>query len=833
MKTRFAAALLLLLSMFAHAQGLRFEGSDHPIAQRTSLHVPAKGGFPIRGEMTVRFDFMMFPGVRNGYLFRLQSGGKGQHPTIDFFYDGVASDNDFELIWTGQRFISSLRIPKTELDPLRQWTRIEVTLDARRDSVHLRIGDRYRCDNAVNLPDLPEPVLWFGMSASLIDVPSFAIRNLEIAGSGKQFRFPLDENNGTLARCTRTWQYGAVENPVWLINETFRWKKLRTLTSKQFLCVGYDKARQEVYAFDKDTIRFFNLTENTARKQAFRNPCPVATFLGTSFLDPRDGRIYAYEAYYEGELAGKVPAVARLNPEGNTWEAYSYETLPMQMHHHDQYVDTLRHRLMLFGGFGNRRYNGDFYAFDLDRRAWQRLPQPEGEKVWPRYFASMGYLPAEDKLFIFGGKGNEIGDQIVGGDYMYNLCEVDPNSLTVRKRWDIPWEGENCVAVRGMVFVEAGYFYTLCYPESRTDSELHLNRFAIRDGAREVLADPIPIYSDKITTNANLYYDDVTGRFIATVEESTDDVNSKVSIYTLTSPARPVMKSTVAHRRAKVYGTALALFLGLLLLTSYFVVLWLRERRRRTRAPVFLAPEKDKPNSILLFGGFKVLDKTGEDVSSRFTAKLRDMFLIILKDMEGGGTTSRKLSSTLWPEKEEEKSKNIRGVTANGLRKQLSMLDGIHLVFKDRKFNLEVSDEFYCDYLAFFEILRSKQPDMDKLVSIVSRGEFLKGETDPMFDRMKAEVERSMEPVLQAEMQRRYDLKQYRNAITCADALLAMDPLNDGALACTIRSLIGLDKEEEAVMKYRAFALQYRKDYGEDFPKSYDQMVLHPSPFPE
>ena len=109
----------------------------------------------------------------------------------------------------------------------------------------------------------------------------------------------------------------------------------------------------------------------------------------------------------------------------------------------------------------------------------------------------------------------------------------------------------------------------------------------------------------------------------------------------------------------------------------------------------------------------------------------------------------------------------------------------------------------------------------------MSRGEFLIGETAPIFDKMKAEVERRMEPVMLAEMQRRFELKQFRNAITCADALLAMDPLNEAAMSCTIRSLISLDKEEEAVMKYRSFAVQYRKDYGEEYPKPYDQMVLH------
>lgn len=544
-------------------------------------------------------------------------------------------------------------------------------------------------------------------------------------------------------------------------------------------------------------------------------------------MDPSTGQIYAYEVYYPDADRNRVPSVAALDPETNEWKSVSHETLGMQMHHHDTFMDTLRRRFVIYGGFGNRRYNGDFYEFSLDHFEWKRWRHPEGDPVWPRYFSSMGYDRKRGKLYIYGGKGNETGDQIVGGDYMYNLNEIDPDSLTSRRLWDISWDFENCVAVRGMILVEDGFFYTLCYPESRTESELNLYRFSIKDGSHELLADPIPIYSDKITTNANLYYDEAIGRFIATVEESTDDINSRVTIYTLSFPARAVMKSTVSQRRTRFYGILLAIALMVLLFPSYFLVLRAKRRKLRTMVPSYIAPEEDRPNSILLFGGFTAVDRNGEDISAGFTTKLRAMFLLILKDQNEGGITSRKLSRMLWPEKEEDKAKNIRGVTVNGLRKQLALLDGLSLVFKERKFRFEMSGGFYCDYLEFFRILDSKRPDMDKLIGIVSRGEFLIGETAPIFDKMKAEVERRMEPVMLAEMQRRFELKQFRNAITCADALLAMDPLNEAAMSCTIRSLISLDKEEEAVMKYRSFAVQYRKDYGEEYPKPYDQMVLH------
>lgn len=821
---------LLMIATAGHAHGLRFNGSEKPINERTSFHIPRYGSLSIQGRITISFDFKMFPEEPSGYLFRIESGLIGDFPTIDFFYDGRSEMNDFELIWTGQRFISSLHIPKAELEPLQEWTRVSVMLDQKKDSVFLEVGNRFRSADMVTMPEIPRPEIWFGKSKNLIDVPTFAIRNLTIQGDGKAFSFPLDENSGALARCSKRTYSGSVTNPVWLINDTFRWKKVRSFYSEQFLAVGFDRARQDIYLFNRDTIRYLNLTDYSVRTEAFRDRCPVEIFLGSSFMDPRTGLLYAYEVYDRHEQGGTAPSVAVFDRDNLQWIRVSNDFLGMQMHHHDAFVDTLRHRLVLFGGFGNRRYNGNFYTFDLDRFAWERWRQPAGDPVWPRYFSAMGYDHENGKLYIFGGKGNETGDQIVGGKYLYDLSEVDLDFQTSRTLWKIAWEGENCVAVRGMVFVEDDHFYTLCYPESRTESALRLYRFALRDGKREILADAIPIYSDKITTNANLYFNDRTESFIATVEETTDDIRSKVTIYTLSSPARPVMKSTVGQRRTRIIGEILGTFLVLLLSGVYATAQWLRKRKRTARTLTYIAPEKDKPNSILLFGGFKALDRNGEEISSKFTAKLRSMFLLILKDMGDGGVTSRKISDLLWPEKQENATKNIRGVTANGLRKQLALMDGIRMVFCDRKYSFETTDDFYCDYLEFFKILNSKDPDLDKLVAIVSKGQFLQGETDPLFDRMKAEVERDMEPVMQAEMQRRFELKQYRNTITCAETLLAMDPLNESAMASQIRSLVALDKEEEAVMRYRDFSIQYRKDYGEEFPKSYDRIVLDTSP---
>lgn len=70
----------------------------------------------------------------------------------------------------------------------------------------------------------------------------------------------------------------------------------------------------------------------------------------------------------------------------------------------------------------------------------------------------MGYRKDDNSLYIYGGMGNESGEQIVGRQYFYDLHKVDLNNNTVSKLWEIPWNRENIVPVREMVIQDDSYF---------------------------------------------------------------------------------------------------------------------------------------------------------------------------------------------------------------------------------------------------------------------------------------------------------------------------------------------------------------------------------------
>jgi hypothetical protein len=122
---------------------------------------------------------------------------------------------------------------------------------------------------------------------------------------------------------------------------------------------------------------------------------------------------------------------------------------------------------------------------------------------------------------------------------------VDLQEMRVQKLWDISEGQPNVVPVQDMVILNDSCFYVLRYPESVSNSFLHLYRFSVEDGSFHILGDSISIYSDKITTNARLYYNERQSRLFVTVQETSDDVSSRFSVYSLLFP--PVSLDKYMH----------------------------------------------------------------------------------------------------------------------------------------------------------------------------------------------------------------------------------------------------------------------------------------------
>lgn len=160
----------------------------------------------------------------------------------------------------------------------------------------------------------------------------------------------------------------------------------------------------------------------------------------------------------------------------------------------------------------------------------------------------------------------------------------------------------------------------------------------------------------------------------------------------------------------------------------------------------------------------------------------------------------------------------------NKLRKALSGMEGVSVKYEDGYFMLCGQEPFSCDYFLFRAILKDERPDMNTLVRLLSRGKFLLGESDPLLDKMKEDTEQQILPVIQSEMRRRLEMKEYANAVLCADIIFHIDCLDEDALKSKVLAYRLMGREDEARVCYQSFISQYKREYDEEYGTSYENL---------
>lgn len=813
--------------------GLKFHGSEQPINQRTSYNVFGDQLVEFSDSLTIEFDLSLYATTRIGYIIRIKNAESNR--IYNLFYDAQGSNLVFKFNEEGKYSLIVATFHEKELLNL-PWFKMKIAFDLKRDSIYLTIhNEKFSAANA--LPDTYRPTVLFGKSDHIIDVPSFAIKNLSIGGKERYF-FPLKESKGDIVHDANGTAFGHVSNPEWLVNDAYHWRYKASFKSESVAGANYNPEKKEIYYFNRDSLYTYNVRSGETNIRVFGEKCPVELILGTNFIDTRENKLYSYETYYAPPRDNYTgPTVASLDLDTHQWTAKNTSQLISPLHHHGSYFNPSTDQYTIFGGFGKMHYSNTFYAYDLNKNKWDTLAGFTGDFLSPRYFSSVGYLRKNNSIYIFGGMGNESGEQTVGRKYYYDLYKVDLNTKRIAKLWEISWEHDNMVPVRGMVVLDDSCFYTLCYPEHFSESFLKLYQFSLKDGSYKVLGDSIPIYSDKITTNANVYYDSALNNLYAVVQEFDDDISSDLKVYSLSFPPITADELASYSRDKRNYAWAVAILASLLAAGTAYV-LYKKQQSRLTENEddtqnLYIETEKPepttaRPNAIYLFGEFTVRDRSNRDITYMFSAQLKQIFCLILQyTTTEDGIASQRLSNILWPDKPADKVKNSRGVTINHLRKVLSELDGIELVYEKGFFKIAQTESFYCDYTRCIQIITANEVETrrDELIEIVSRGKFLQLSDHPLYDSFKEEVEKKLEPVLLWEMEKSFDAELYLTTIAFAEAIANIDPLNDVSLTFQIKAMQRLKMNDEARIRYQTFVIDYKKAMGNDYPHAYKSLT--------
>lgn len=809
---------------YAFAQGIRFTGSDAPIEGRTSVAFFSDAVPTFYRAFAIHFDLQLPHNNTIGYIVRIKE--KNQGSIINLHYDKEGGQAVFRLNEEGKTNLITMRIALEYLIE-RHWFPVRIEYDLGKGDIKLQIANETPQSATVSIESPYSPNVTFGRSDYMIDVPSFSLRNFRIGNKEKEIVFPLRESTGNKLHNASGEVMGKVTNGTWLLNDAFHWHKHTVMHSSSPSGAAYDPKRKSIYYINQDSLAVYEIQTGVTRRTRFATPCPMKFKLGNSFINHEENRLYVYETYYEEAYTG--PTVVSLDLHNFSWRIESNDYLQRELNHHAAYYLSDSQKLLLFGGYGKMVYSNDFLFYDLTDGHWSKLENMRGDSILPRYFTSTGRSEADQKIYIFGGMGNESGQHIVGRKYFYDLYTLDPTTRKTTKIWDVDRKENLFVPARGLVIPDSNWIYMLGYPEHLTHSFIKLRRFAIHDGEYEELADSIPIYSDKISTHANLYFDPHLKKLIALVQESDNDIRSTLTVYSLDFPA-------ISESQLHAFpgpGPQKNIGFYMLVLSALCIGIFIYKIYRRSNQAEPIAPLSDKPklpeepqiNRIYLFGDFTVVDRGGMDVSHLFSTRLQQVFCLILFHSHNTGISSNLLTHLLWPDKPKDKAKTSRGVAINNLRKVLSELDGIEIIYEEGHYRMLFESTCYCDYWQLKGLL-NENPDVlsPNVLGILERGEFLLGMDDPVFDKPKYEIESMLIEKFQKCIIKSREDKDWSSLFRAAEALLTIDTVNESALEQGLYALYKGKLEARATLFYKRFTENYQRLMGEEYPDTFDVM---------
>lgn len=123
---------------------------------------------------------------------------------------------------------------------------------------------------------------------------------------------------------------------------------------------------------------------------------------------------------------------------------------------------------------------------------------------------------------------------------------------------------------------------------------------------------------------------------------------------------------------------------------------------------------------------------------------------------------------------------------------------------------------FYCDYLRFKAIVTENRIEecRQEFLHIVGRGKFVGFMDDPLFDGFKQDVECRLEVLVLQLMKEAFEAQDYAEAVSLAEAEFNIDPVNETALSCCLKSLFILKHENAAIGTYQKFVAEYKNTRG-------------------
>lgn len=262
-----------------------------------------------------------------------------------------------------------------------------------------------------------------------------------------------------------------------------------------------------------------------------------------------------------------------------------------------------------------------------------------------------------------------------------------------------------------------------------------------------------------------------------------------------------------------------------------------RKRNSKNAFHGFRIPSNQdiKEPSIEFFGGFKIVNRNKEDLTSRFSPRRKQIFILVLiETLKKEGISSKQLTNLLWAGHTAESAKNNRSTHVQRIREILTDNSGINIAYSDKKWTINLEDDVYCDLMEFFYLIDQMEQKetatfklevLEKLLPIIEKGALLPNMDDEWLDNFKSKLSDDLLDLLTPFFSEEDFIKDSESVIRLSNALLIFDPLNETVLKHKIEALVKIGKNSQANESLEHFEKVYQQCYDEPFNKSISDLI--------
>lgn len=566
------------------------------------------------------------------------------------------------------------------------------------------------------------------------------------------------------------------------------------------------------------------------------------------FFDTIKNKLYCYNLMFK--------TVYSFNFIELVWERISQGTRGLTpIWFHNKYYSDIDSILYIFGGYGQHKYYKQVLQYEFKNNQWDTL-QPGGELFHPRMHAAMGIY--RDTIYILGGFGSTTGDQMLNPHHYKDLMAYSLKDNKFIKKYDFRSSLEDLDFGHSMVFDKNDRsYYVLATTIFEYETYLQLLKGSLNKPELKLMGNKIPYIYHNERSYADLFYSKKSNKLISAKLFADQDKNeTDISVYTISFPPYQT-EIEIAENNGFSWKTLLIIILSISILS--LILFHLRYIRKKESAANIseTGPEEDgsspptsalevenpahnytpdekskmRPNSILFFGGFQIINKKGDDITKKFTPLLKELFLLIfIYSVKDKGISVERLTELLWFSMDSKSAKNNRAVNIAKLKNILPEIESCNLNRKTAYWRIEFDQSLvYNDYLSCMKNINNQESlsneDLNVLLKIAGKGPLLGNANYEWLDEIKLQCSNLIIDTLMIYAEQRKIESDPEIMIKIADTILIFDILHDEAIIIKCKALIALCKHSIAKETFAKFAMQYKALYDEPYNKSFSDIL--------